>query len=60
MKENIYCCMKPGYSFVIPTEFEDLYDIEDALCHGTLFRQLNLTIKEYGKCRRDLNGKHEC
>lgn len=53
MENNLLCCIKPGYAFVVPTEFEDLYDISDALCQGTLFKQLNLSIKEYGKCGRD-------
>ena len=53
MEDNLLCCIKPAYAFVVPTEFEDLYDISDALCHGTLFKQLNISIKEYGKCRRD-------
>ena len=53
MENNILCCINPEYAFVVPTEFEDLYCVEDALCNGTLFKQLNLSIKEYGKCRRD-------
>lgn len=55
MKDNILNFMRPGYAFVVPTEFENLYDIEDALCHGTLFKELNLSIREYGKCWRDCN-----
>ncbi len=53
MNENILCAMRPGYAFVVPTTFDNLYDVEDALCHGTLFKELNISIKEYGKCRRD-------
>ena len=53
MNENMIYKMIPGYSYVVMTEFENLYEIEDALCHGTLFKDLNLSIKEYGKCGRD-------
>ena len=41
--------MIPGYSYVKPTEFKDLFDIEDALKKGTLFKALYLPIDVYGK-----------
>ena len=53
MNENMLTQMKPGYSYVVMTEFNKLYDVEEALCHGTMFKELNLSINEYGKCGRN-------
>lgn len=37
-------------AYVYPQEFRDLYDTEEALCHGTLFRELDMPF--YGARKR--------
>ena len=41
--------MHYGYSYVLNQKFANLYAISDALCNGTLFKELNLPITVYGK-----------
>lgn len=41
--------MMPAMAYVPWQQWKDVYDIEDALCHGTIFEELN---KPYiGRCR---------
>lgn len=38
-----------AYSYVLPQTFTNIYSVNDALCNGTLFKDLNLPINVYGK-----------
>ncbi len=37
-------------AYVYPQEFDDLYEPDEALCHGTLFRELDMPF--YGSKKR--------
>lgn len=37
-------------AYVYPQEFDDLYEPDEALCHGTLFRELDMPF--YGPRKR--------
>ena len=37
-------------AYVYPQEFDDLYEADEALCHGTLFRELDMPF--YGARKR--------
>lgn len=44
-----YCPSQPGvgYAYVPEQKLEKLYPPEVALCEGTIFPELNITIEEY-------------
>ena len=50
-QENSSKCpeMCLAYSYVLPQTFSNIYSVNDALCNGTLFKELNLPITVYGK-----------
>ena len=41
-------CGRVGYAYVPVQQFGEIYSPEEALRNGTLFRELNLTIDQYG------------
>ncbi len=53
-KRSDYGCSFPSLAMVYPTEqhFDDLYDLEEALCRGTLFRKLDMPFEGSKRCMR--------
>lgn len=48
--ENNMCpYMKLAYAYVLPQVFRNLYSLDEALFAGTVFKDLNIPITEYGK-----------
>lgn len=39
--------MKLGYAYVLPSQFEHLYTVEEGFARGTLFKQLDIPMEEY-------------
>ena len=60
-KNNGSCCMNMscgcvGYGYVPVQELSDVYNVDTALCNGTLFPELDLSICEYGKVCKGHGG----
>ena len=57
MAENSCCtngCICVGYAYVPPQRLEETFSPEEALCMGSLFPELVLTMCEYGKvCKQE-------
>lgn len=49
-------CGCVGYGYVPIQELECVYDVETALCSGTVFPELDLDISEYGKVCKGWGG----
>lgn len=53
LENNVTLCnnenMCLAYAFVNNQTFSNIYSINEALCNGTLFKDLNLPINVYGK-----------
>ena len=48
MEKSCECgCL--GYGYVPIQQLDTIFSAEDALCNGSLFPELVLTIEEYGK-----------
>lgn len=47
--EKSYECGCVGYGYVPVQKLATVYDAEEALCKGSIFPELVLTIEEYGK-----------
>lgn len=47
-------CICVGYAYVPPQRLEETFSVEEALCKGSLFPELVLTMCEYGKvCKQE-------
>lgn len=47
-----------GYGYVPIQRLNTVYDAKEALCCGSLFPELVLTIEQYGKvCKSEGNGE---
>ena len=55
-----YCpypsCGCVGYGYVPVQELSCVYDVDNALCQGTVFPELDLNICEYGKVCKKWGG----
>ena len=53
LENNVNSCNKEqkclAYAFVNNQTFTNIYPVNEALCNGTLFKDLNLPINIYGK-----------
>ena len=61
MEKNCNFCPKDGcgcvgYAYVPYQQLNTVYTPEDALCNGTIFPELNLTMCEYGKVCKETGG----
>ncbi len=59
--KNAPCCIYPscgcvGYGYVPYQEFNETYDVCQALNQGTIFPELDLNISEYGKVCKKWGG----
>ncbi len=53
--EDMYCgCV--GYAYVPIQMLKTVYDPSKALCQGTIFPELDLSIEEYGKVCKAAGG----
>ena len=50
------CCGCVGYAYVPVQELNDFYESCEALCRGTIFPELDLTMCEYGKVCKGTGG----
>lgn len=51
-------CGCVGYGYVPVQNLNTVYDAKEALCRGSLFPELVLTIEQYGKvCKSEGNGE---
>lgn len=41
-------CMIPGYAYVPNQKFSNTYDTDEALEKGTLFKELDISMQQYG------------
>lgn len=59
-KSYNYCpisgCGCVGYAYVPYQQLNKVFSVENALCNGTLFPELQLTICEYGKICKETGG----
>lgn len=49
-------CGCVGYAYVPIQVLADVYDVDRALCAGTIFPELDLRIDEYGKVCKKTGG----
>lgn len=49
-------CGCVGYAYVPVQYIKDIYSVNDALKNGTLFPELDLSIKEYGYVCKAIGG----
>lgn len=48
-ENNNMSYLRLGYAYVPMQDFSELYDTEDALEHGTLFKELDIPYESYGQ-----------
>lgn len=53
---NWSCCGCVGYAYVPVQELNEVFEPCDALCRGTIFPELELTMCEYGKVCKGTGG----